>query len=411
MRASTVFRRLIGVTQLLVCSFRFEGDDLVVSVSPRWRRPRCGECKTVCSGYDSGRLRRWRHLNWGRTRIELEYRPRRVNCAKCGGIRVESVPWAAHGSNFTSDFEELVAYLAQVTDKTRVTEQMGIAWSTVGAIVARVVERKLSPDRLDGLRRIGLDDFGYRRRHNYLTIVVDHDRRRVVWTAKGRDSHTLKLFFDELGPERCAELECVTMDMSAAYIKAVEESAPQAQIVFDRFHVQRLAGDALDEVRRELVRELRGTPEGRDLARTRFALLKNAWNLTRTEQTRLSTVQRVNAPLYRAYLLKETLAKALDYRQVGRAEPALREWIAWAERSRLKPFVRVAGTIRRHFNGILAYVRERMTNAFLEGINNRIRMITHRAFGFHGYVALSAMIFLCCSGIVLDPPLPQPTQR
>ena len=201
------------------------------------------------------------------------------------------------------------------------------------------------------------------------------------------------------------------MDMSAAYIKAVEESAPQAQIVFDRFHVQRLAGDALDEVRRELVRELRGTPEGRDLARTRFALLKNAWNLTRTEQTRLSTVQRVNAPLYRAYLLKETLAKSLDYRQVGRAEPALREWIAWAERSRLKPFVRVAGTIRRHFNGILAYVRERMTNAFLEGINNRIRMITHRAFGFHGHVALSAMIFLCCSGIVLDPPLPRPTQR
>jgi transposase len=405
-RVSTLLRHLLGVTQLQVSGFRFDAQTLIVQVAPRWRRPRCGECGKPRPGFDRARARRWRHLNFGRTRIELEYRPRRVQCGRCGGVRVEAVPWAAHGSNFTSAFEELVAYLAQVTDKTRVTEQMGIAWRTVGAIVTRVVERKLPSDLLDGLRCIGVDDFGYRKRHKYLSIVVDHDRRRVVWTAEGRDSGTLKAFFEQLGPERCARLECVTMDLSAAYIKAVEESAPQTQIVFDRFHVQRLASDAVDEVRREQARELRGTPEARELSRTRYALLKNPWDLSRIEQARLSTVQRVNAPLYRAYLLKETLAKALDYRQVGRAEPALRQWIAWAVRSRLKPFVRVGRTIRKHFQGVLAYVRERMTNAFLEGMNNLIRMVAHRAFGFHSYFALSAMIFLCCSGITLDPPLP-----
>jgi transposase len=342
----------------------------------------------------------------GRLRIELAYTPRRVECRTCHGVRVEAVPWAAHGSGFTYDFEELVAYLAQVTDKTRVTELLGIAWSTVGAIVQRVVARKLDPELLEGLRCIGVDDFGYKRRHHYLTIVVDHDRRRVVWTAKGRDSAALKGFFEALGPERCKQIECVTMDLSAAFIKAVEDSAPQARIVFDRFHVQRLASDALDEVRREQLRELRGTPEGRELFRTRFALLKNPWNLNAVDSGRLSNVQRANAPLYRAYLLKETLAKALDYRQPLRAERALYQWLAWAARSRLEPFVRAAGTVRKHFDGILAYVRERLTNAFLEGMNNRIRMIAHRAFGFHDHLALSAMIFLCCSGIVLKPPLP-----
>jgi transposase len=405
-RVSTLLRHLLGVTQLQVSGFCFEAGVLVVQVAPRWRRPRCGECGKPRPGFDRARARRWRHLNFGRLRIELEYRPRRVECGRCGGVRVEAVPWASHGSNFTSDFEELVAYLAQVTDKTRVTELMGIAWRTVGAIVTRVVARKLPPDLLDGLRCIGVDDFSYRKRHKYISIVVDHVRRRVVWTAKGRDSGTLKAFFDELGPARCAQLECVTMDLSAAYIKAVEECAPQAQIVFDRFHVQRLASDAVDEVRREQLHELRGTPEGRDLFRTRFALLKSPWNLTHTERAKLSTVQRVNAPLYRGYLLNVTLAKALDYRQVGRAEPALRNWISWAVRSRLKPFVRVGRTIRKHFQGILAYVRRRMTNAFLEGKNNRFRMIAHRAYGFHDHFALSAMIFLCCSGITLNPPLP-----
>lgn len=406
MRASTLLRRLIGVSRLVVEDVFFEQDTMIVAVRPRWQRPRCGECGVVRSGYDQGRPRRWRHLGLGTLRIELAYTPRRVDCRGCGGVRVEAVPWAPHGSAFTYDFEELVAYLAQVTDKTQVTKLMGIAWSTVGAIVRRVVDRKLDPDLLEGLRCIGVDEFGYKKRHNYLTIVVDHDRQRVVWTAKGHDSATLKAFFEALGPERGAKIECVTMDLSAAFIKAVEENAPQAQIVFDRFHVQRLASDALDQVRREQLHELRGTTEGRELFRSRFALLKNPWNLNAIETGRLSAVQRTNAPLYRAYLLKETLAKALDYRQPLRAERALRQWLAWAARSRLQPFVRAARTVRKHFDGVLAYVRERLTNAFLEGMNNRIRMIAHRAYGFHNHYALSAMILLCCSGIILTPPLP-----
>jgi transposase len=389
----------------------FEAQALVVAIRPRWRLPRCGECGWLAPGYDRARTRRWRHLNVGALRFELEYRPRRVNCVRCGGIRVERVSWAAHGSGFTWAFEELAAYLAQMTDQTHVTRLMGIAWVSVGRIVGRVVDRKLPPERLDGLRRIGVDEFGYRRRHRYLTVVVDHDRRRVVWAEKGRSAATLGHFFDELGAERRAQLEWISIDMAAGYIKAIEERVPQARIVFDRFHVQRLASDALDEVRRSEMRRLHGAPEGAHLFHSRFALLKNPWNLSGTERTKLSDLQRSNAALYRAYLLKESLAKCLDYRQPGRAERSLRAWLRWAGRSRLKPFVRAARTIRKYLHGILAYIRDRLTNAVVEGINNRLRMIARRAFGFHSHYPLISMLFLCCGGIELSPPLPGPTQR
>jgi transposase len=269
-RISTLLRRMLGVSQLFVRDVGFEDRGLIIDVCPRWRRPRCGSCGRRSPGYDRREPRLWRHLNLGEHRIWLRYAPRRVSCHRCGVVG-EQVPWAEHGSRFTKDFEELTAYLARATDKTAVTKLMGISWSTVGAIVERVVERRLDPDRLDDLTRIGIDEFSYRRRHRYLTIVVDHDRRRVVWAAPGRSADTLRAFFDRLGPERCARIRIATIDMSGGYITAIRERLPNAEIVFDRFHVQRLASDAIDSVRREQLRELRGTPQGPVLFRMRFA--------------------------------------------------------------------------------------------------------------------------------------------
>ena len=317
------------------------------------------------------------------------------------------MPWADPCSRFSSDFEELVAYLTQATDKTKVTKLMGISWVTVGSIVERVVSKRLDPERLENLRRIGVDEFSYRKRHRYLTVVVDHDQRRVIWAGKGRSAEVLESFFGEvLGIDRCFNIKEVTIDMAGGYIKAIRNWLPQAQIIFDRFHVQRLASDAVDEVRRSLVRLCDDPQESDAIKRSRFALLKNPWNLTLTEGMKLSQVQRSNKRLYRAYLLKEALAKALDYRQPKRAESTLRDWLGWASRSKLKPFVKVARTIRQHFDGILAYVKTRLTNGLVEGLNNKLRMITRRAFGFHSAEALIAILFLNSGGIQLDPPLP-----
>ena len=379
-----------------------------MEVRPSWRRPRCGRCGQPAAGYDRLAPRDWRHLTLGRLILWLRYAPRRVACTSCG-VKSEAVPWAEPESRFTRDFEEMAAYLAQITDRSAVARLLQIDWRTVGTMISRVVSRRLDPDRLAGLRHIGIDEFGYRKRHRYLTVVVDHDRRRVVWVGEGKSGDTLRRFFAELGPIGTAALEVVTMDLAGGYQSVVRELAPQARIVFDRFHVQRLASQALDELRRTIVRELGGCDASRAIKRSRWALLKNPWDLTGNQRQKLSEIQVTNRPLYRGYLLKEALAKAMDYRQPKRAREALQDWLTWAARCRLRPFQRVARTIRQHFEGIMAYFEERYTNGLTEGINGKVRMITRRAFGFHSAHALIGMIYLCCGGITLHPPLPQPT--
>ena len=378
----------------------------IIPARPRWKKPRCGKCGKICPGYDrKSKPRLWRSRGIGAIRIFIEYAPCRVSCPECG-IRTEKVPWARHDSRFTEDFEEMVAYLAQVTDKTKVTRLMGISWLTVGRIIERVVAERQDSNRLKGLHRIGIDEFSYRKHHRYLTVVVDHDTRRVVWAAKGRGSKTLKEFFKLLGPTGRKELKTATIDMAGGYIKALKENVPHVEIVFDRFHVQKLASEAVDKIRCSLWRKLQGSEEGDVIKGSKYILLKNPWNLTRKERQKLAEVQRNNKQLYRAYLLKETLAKALDYRQPKRAREALDEWLALASRSALKPFIKVARTIRKHKEGILAYISDRLTNGLAEGMNNRIRVISRRAFGFHSAGPLIAMIFLCCGHIELKPALP-----
>jgi transposase len=404
-RITTLLRRLIGVTQIQVRGVRWAGDGLEIDVRPSWREPRCASCGRRAPGYDQQPARRWRHVPWGAVRVDLVYAPRRVQCPSCG-IDPEQVPWAVGASRFTQPMEELAAWLATITDRTSVTQVLGTSWRAVGRMIERVVVRKLDGERLADLRLIGIDEFSYRKRHRYVTVVVDHERGRVVWAAEGRSAETLHAFFDALGAEGTARLEAITIDMAGGYIKAIEERAPEATIVFDRFHVQRLASDAVDEVRRSVMRELDSSQEKRAVKHTRFALLKNPWNLSPIERGRLAELQRVNRPLYRAYLLKESLAEILASLRPEHARDALARWLGWASRSRLKPFVRLARTIRQHRDGILTYLFLRLTNGLVEGLNNRIRMVARRAFGFHSAQALIAMMYLVCAGIQLEPTLP-----
>lgn len=402
MRSTTLLRYILDLKQTKATGFELTALSLVIDIAPTTRRARCGCCaRKFAAGYDA-RERRWRHRDFAGMRVELRYRIRRVDCARCG-VTTELVPWAEAGSWFTYDFEDTVALLAQSTDKTTVCKLMGIAWETVGAVVQRVMARRGSKTLLDDLKHIGIDEISYKKHHHYLTIVTDHDRGRVVWVGVGRNVETLDTFFNQLGKERTAKLKVVSIDMANAYIEGVRKHAKKAKIVFDRFHVQRLAHDALDRVRRDQVRELRGTEEGKAIKKTRWALQKNPWNTTPAEGRRLSSVQVTNMPLYRGYLLKQSLCTILDGANPTVARTALQNWIAWATRSRLEPFVKAAGTIRQHLEGILAYVRTGLSNGRSEGVNGKIRVITKRSYGFHDAGPLIAMIYLCCTGIVLAP--------
>jgi transposase len=401
-RSNKLLRILMGLKDIRVVDVGFDADGLVVDVAPTWRRSRCSECGEIRPGYDHQRDRRWRHLDVAGMQLHLRYDTRRVDCPTCG-VKVERVPWAETGSWFTRPFEDHVGYLAQRCDKTTISAEMRVAWDTVGAIIERVVARHRTGDALDGLTQIGVDELSYRRHHEYVTVVVDHKRGCVVWAKPGKNADTLKAFFDELGPERCAKLEAVTIDMSAAYIKAVTECTPQAQLIFDRFHVQRLVQDAVDEVRRDEVRAATSEAERKQLKGTRWPLLKSFWNLSFFDSARLASLQRDNKRLYRAYLLKDALVRVLDCKQQWIARAKLDEWIRWARRSRLEPFKRVAATIREHAKGILAYVTSGLSNGRTEGLNGKARTITRRAYGFHSSHGLIALLMLCCSGIRLDP--------
>ncbi len=402
MRITTLLSTLLGLEYTCVRGSAWVADGLVFDVAPTWRTPRCSGCGHNCRGYDRQHGRRWRHLDLAGMKLYLRYDTRRVDCPRCGVV-VEHLPWANVSSWFTRPFEDHVGYLAQRSDKTTVSALMRIAWTTVGDIIQRVVKRHQRSNVLDGLTHIGVDELSYRRHHEYVTVVVDHVRGHIVWAHPGKNADTLKAFFDELGPERVAKLEAVTIDMSAAYIKAVTEAAPQAQIIFDRFHVQRLAHDALDTVRRAEVRQVTSDDERRGLKKTRWALHKNPWNLTGLERDKLTALPRVNRRLFRAYLLKEALAGILDGKQVHVARRKLGEWIAWAARSRLAPFCRLAATIRTHQDRILAYVQSRLSNGRTEALNGKARTITRRAYGLHSASALIALLKLCCAGIHLEP--------
>lgn len=405
MRLSKICRQLLGVDPLIADDVEFFGNDLIFHVRPRWRKPRCGGCGRKCPGYDRRALRYWRHMAIGAAVVWLAYTPRRVACPDCG-ICTEQVPWARHRSRFTLGLEELVAYLAQKMDKTAITRLLGLSWRAVGTIIRRIVAERLDEARFEGLRVIGADEFSYRKRHRYLTVVVDHEQHRVVWASRGRGADSLQGLFERLGSSGREIIETVTIDMAGGYIKAVEENLPNAEIVFDRFHVQQLASKAVDEVRRDEVRALNDSAAARFIKGSRYALLKSPWNMTREQKQQLSEIQHNNRRLYRARLLNDALADALEYRQPKRARQALDEWLAWASRSQLQPFIKLARTIRKHKERILAYIKERYTNAIVEGMNNRIRMIARRAYGFHSADALKAMIFLCLGGIKLNPPLP-----
>lgn len=292
MRPTTLLRRLLGIQQVRVLAAEFEEDKLVIDVAPSWSKGRCSCCGAKAPGHDR-RERRWRHLDVGGVRCELRYSIRRVTCSKCG-VKIEQVPWADPDSGFTHPFEELVALLSQKTDKTMVSNLLRIAWLTVGRVIERVVRRYGGDPqaRLRGLRRIGIDELSYRKQHRYVTIVVDLDTHRVVWVAEGKDAAALDGFFEALGADGVAALEIASIDMSGAFKRALRQRAPHVRVVFDRFHVQGLVHDALDQIRRGMVAELREPDEKRALKGTRYALQRSPWRLDAVARRKLDELEK-----------------------------------------------------------------------------------------------------------------------
>ena len=411
MRATTLFNRLLDLPGTSVSEVTFASGVVSVTVSLRRRRLLCPCCDYWTSAvYDTRPApSSWRHLDMGKWKLVIRASLRRLNCPD-HGVLVEQVPFARHRSGLTRDFEDLVAYFATKTDKTAITRILRIDWDTVGRACERVVADGLDPCRLEGLVSIGVDEVSWRKHHRYLTLVTDHAAGKIVWGAEGKDTATLDAFFDDLGSEGSAALQAVSMDMGPAFAKSVTAPghAPQAVICIDPFHAVKLVGDALDVLRRQTWNELRQLPDqaaARKFKGARWSLMKKPENLTDAQSATLRKLRNHGGDLWRGYALKEAF-RAIFAGDLDPADTAelLDRWISKASHCALAPFVKVAKTIRKHRDGILAAIRLKINNARAEGLNNHVRLITRRAYGFHSPNAALALVMLSCGPIQLRLP-------
>lgn len=403
MRVSTAFNRMLALRGATVISVRFEAEEIVVDLRLRARRLRCRCGWSTRSRYDSSR-RRWRHLDVAGCRLWLEADIRRLECRCCKRVVTEEVPWARPAAWHTRDFEDMVAWLAQRTDKTTIAALMRCSWKAVDRIIRRFVAERLDQARLEGLYRIGVDEISYKRGHYYLTVVADHDSGKVVWVAPGKRGQALQDFYDALGPQGRARIESVSMDLGTIYRDTTRRALPDATICFDPFHVIQMANRALDRVFSATGHGADGLITGKQWRASRFALRAGAERLTDFQRKLINAVRRFRYRLFRAWELKEQLRDFYRLVEPDKARPYLKAWITSALRSRIPAFINLARQIRHNFEGVTAAVEHDLSNSRLESINGKIRLIQRRGYGYHSIDALAASIYLCLGGIPTQLP-------
>lgn len=402
MRMETYIRKSLGMKAHWVTEVTETEEGWVAQVDRlENRRLRCGHCggeTKVTRG--RRRERRWRDLSLRDKAFWIVYRPFRVLCPRCG-LRVERVPWARKWERVTQALAQAIALLAKKLSFKEVAEYFGLDWKMVATVVKRVVEEGLKLRKVKTLHILGIDEVSRKKGHRYLTLVYDLERGKLLWVGLDRKQETLDEFFGWLGKRKARTLQAICLDMWAPYLASVQHHAPQAILVFDRFHVVQHLNRAIDEVRRAEVRRL-AHQEGIDLKKTRFILLKNPWNLTPKEHRRLSYLLKLNLPIVRAYYLKEEFQRFWDYLQEKRAQTHLKQWLWWATHSRLQPIIEFARLIKDHLLGLLAWTKLRISNGALEGMNNKIKLVSHRSFGFRNPNFFITAIYHCCADLPIN---------
>lgn len=309
---------------------------------------------------------------------------RRVACPRCGP-RLERLDWLDPHARLTRRLAESVARLCRVLAVKQVAALFGLHWDTVKAIDKRALREQLEPVDLSGLTVLAMDEFALRRGHRYATVILEPHTRRVLWVGHGRARASIRPFFEQLGPDGCRAIQAVAMDMNAAYALEVKAHCPQAEIVYDLFHVVAKYGhDVLDRVRVDEANRLRHDKRARKVVKTaRWLLLRNASALKRPEdQVRLSELLAANQALMTVYVLKDELKQLWRQSSPQSAGKAWQEWFAKAVASGIAPLVRFARNLSPYAQGIQASARWHLNTSILEGINNRIKVIKRMAYGF-----------------------------
>lgn len=439
---NTLCKKLLNVKSAVIEGANFYTDEegvnhIRIHARPNvWHEDDCPFCHKRCRRYDkkNPHPRIWRGLDWGGTLVEISYDTHRIECPE-HGVLVADVPWAYPGSGFTKDFDLTVGWLATYLPRSTVSEYMRIDWETVGRCVHRTmndIEPEISR-RLDGLVNIGIDETSYKKGHKYITIVVNHDTNTVVWAAQGHGKSVLTQFYRQLTPEQLSSIRVVTGDGAKWITECVNAFTPGCERCVDPFHVVEWAMEALDEVRREVWREAydealqlakehhgkKGRPSADDveaamvkaakakaneIKNSAYALGKAPEHLTENQQAKVEMIAKNNNRLYRAYCMKEMLRLLLKMKDVNEAEAELKQWLWRASHSRIDAFKKLYQKVRRHKEHILNAIRLGMSNARIEAINNKIKLIIRKAYGFRNIQNMLDMVYLVCSDLRITLP-------
>lgn len=366
----------------------------------RWQCPECGR---ECPLHDHASARCWRHLDTCQYRTLVYASVPRTDCPE-HGVRLVSVPWAEAYGHFTALFERLAVDWLQAASQQAVAKRLGLSWHEVHGILERAVRRGLSRRQAEPIPQIGVDEKSFAKGHRYATLVTDLQRGRVLYVAEERKQESLDGFWPTLTAAQKESIESVAMDMWEPYENSVRAhlSSAEDKIVFDKFHVARHLGEAVDKVRRQENRRLRAVGDDR-LVGTRYDWLRHPDHFDALAWRAFGELRRSNLQTARAWALKEQAMVLWDFRYEGPARKHFAWWYRWATHSRLPPMIDKARMLKRRLANVLTYLKHGVTNALSESLNAKIQWVKYTARGFRNFRNFVTAIYFHCGGLDLAP--------
>lgn len=370
---------------------------------PRGAKLPCPVCDRLCDKEDHREERSWRHLDAMQFETIIKCRVPRVNCPE-HGIKTANVPWADNYSRFTFLFEKFaIDVINSAKSITAARNLLKLSWGQVHRIQERAVERGMARREKEKIARLGIDEKNFLKGHSYVSLLNDLDRGRVLEVVEDRSQEAAeKLLNIGLSDKQKRDVEAVAMDMWDPFMAAARITLPQADIVHDKYHVAGYLGKAVDSVRKKENGHLRKI--GNDtLKNSKYLWLTNPDNLTKDAKKKFREFALDELQVGRAWAIKEAFRHFWFYSYQGAAERFFKQWYFWATHSRLKPIIDSAKTLKRHYAGIIAYLKHHITNAVSEGINSKIQSIKANARGFRNFQSYRTAILFHCGKLNLYP--------
>lgn len=338
-----------------------------------------------------------RDLSCGDRRVYLEFEVRRILCKKTGLKRMERISWMASNPFYTKRFADFVGRKCRSMTIKDVAKELWLDWHAVKELEKEYMRKQLARVSNPNPRVIGVDEISVKKGHEYRIVVSDLERHRPIWFGgTDRTEESMDLFYKELGPEKSKRIRLAVMDMWKAFRNSAHTHAPQAAILFDKFHVISHLGDSLDDIRKTEYARVIGSKR-KFIKGQKYVLLSNRKNLSSDGKKSLKLLIAANRRLNTAYMLKESFSQLWNYRSETWARKFFDNWCQSLKWQRLKPYEKFARMIERHWDGIAAYCKpeNKVALGFVEGFNNKIRVIQRRAYGLRDEEYLQLKILTC----------------